>query len=407
MIRLTTCMRGQGSGLDRIRMAAFALVLLAGLPALSQQPGTIADRVVTAADPQQSYALYLPSSYTPSKRWPVIFAFDPAARGRAPVELFRAAAESRGYIVAGSNNSRNGPGRPQMAAAAAMLGDVERRFSVDPQRLYAAGFSGAARVAGMAGFICDGCIRAVIACGAGLPGGLKSEQQAQLPPYLFIVGKDDFNYFEVMDAARGMQTARRVVIFDGAHQWPPPEVAAQAVEWIESGAKSDSVPPPTPEEGKERRRQAELTRHLEELLSAAAQPSEERLQTFADARGEMADLRSKREKARAGDSTVFHRALGLVFVEAYEFGQRFEQENQPDVAAGFYEVAAEAAPTNQDLAYQVASLWAAAGDKKKSLTALRRAVGLGFRDTGVLAADRHFDGMRHSAEFQAIVSSMR
>src|SRR5690348_15294041 len=149
MIRLTTFIRGQGSGLDRIRMAALELVLLAGLPALSQQPGTIADRVVTAADPQQSYALYLPSRYTPSKRWPVIFAFDPAGRGRAPVELFRAAAESRGYIVAGSNNSRNGPGRPQMAAVAAMVGDVEQRFSVDPQRLYAAGFSGAARVAGM------------------------------------------------------------------------------------------------------------------------------------------------------------------------------------------------------------------------------------------------------------------
>ena len=52
--------------------------------------------------------LYLPPGYSESKRWPIVYAFDPGARGNVPVERYQAAAAKYGYIVAGSNNSRNG-----------------------------------------------------------------------------------------------------------------------------------------------------------------------------------------------------------------------------------------------------------------------------------------------------------
>ncbi len=379
------------------------LMLVAALQAVAQQPGKMTDPVVTGKDPQQTYALYLPSSYTPDKRWPVIFAFDPGASGRAPVELFAPAAESRGYIVVGSNNSQNGPYQPQIAAFVAMLEDVERRFAVDPKRLYAAGFSGGARVAGLVGFVCSGCIRGVIACGAGLPEGLNEKQVGQLPPYFFAVGSADFNYFEVLDAARGLRGARRLAVFDGSHQWPPSEIAAQAVEWLDAGAKPADLPPPGPEEAKERRLQAQLTSRLSTLLGTAAQQSNDREQNLADARQEMADLRKKREKATGTQTTVLRRALGLGLVQAYEMADRFERGKQFDLAARFYEVAAEATPANADLTYKIASTWAAAGDKKKSLATLRRAVALGFSDKQVLAADKHFDSIRNLPEFKAIV----
>ena len=67
------------------------------------------DKVVCAGDQAQSYALYVPAGYSADREWPVLFAFDPGARGRVPVERFREAAERYGFIVAGSNNSRNGP----------------------------------------------------------------------------------------------------------------------------------------------------------------------------------------------------------------------------------------------------------------------------------------------------------
>jgi poly(3-hydroxybutyrate) depolymerase len=109
--------------------------------------GVVIEKVECLDDAGQSYALYLPTSYSTGKKFPVLYAFDPSARGRVPVERFKAAAEKYGWIVAGSNNSRNGPLKPSLAAASAMVEDTRRRFSIDETRVYAAGFSGGARLA--------------------------------------------------------------------------------------------------------------------------------------------------------------------------------------------------------------------------------------------------------------------
>jgi len=56
------------------------------------QRGTIVDPVACAGAAGQTYALYLPSAYTPDRQWSLILAFHPAARGRQMVERFQAAA---------------------------------------------------------------------------------------------------------------------------------------------------------------------------------------------------------------------------------------------------------------------------------------------------------------------------
>ena len=94
--------------------------------------GAILDDVKCEADPSQSYALYVPSNYTPDRAWPVIFAFDPGARGHVPVERYQAAAETYGYIVAGSNNSRNGSWAGSNAAVQAMTTDIPPGCPVAP-----------------------------------------------------------------------------------------------------------------------------------------------------------------------------------------------------------------------------------------------------------------------------------
>src|SRR5438105_4694906 len=58
--------------------------------------GTIIERVVCRMDASQSYALFLPTAYTPQKPWPIIYCFDPVARGRVPLERFKEAAEKYG-----------------------------------------------------------------------------------------------------------------------------------------------------------------------------------------------------------------------------------------------------------------------------------------------------------------------
>ena len=204
-------------------MAAFAAVG-AEFPA-----GQIIDAVKCANDASQSYALYVPSHYSPDRTWPVIFAFDPAARGRIPVERFEAAAEQYGYLVAGSNNSRNGSA-DSGAAAQAMAADVGSRFAIDAKRIYLAGMSGGARVAmGLALGSPD--IAGVLASSAGYPD---SKPRKTVPFAVFgTAGTEDFNYVEMRLVDRALTTPHRLVIFDGGHTLPPDAVALEAIEWME------------------------------------------------------------------------------------------------------------------------------------------------------------------------------
>jgi len=204
--------------------------------------GQIIDSVRCLTAPAQQYALYVPSNYSPVRKWSAIFAFDPGARGRVGVERFQAAAEKYGYIVAGSLNSRNGPWEPSMEAAKAMMADVMRRFSIDTKRIYTAGQSGGARVAlGVA--LESGQIAGVLASSAGFP----DEVQKTVPfPIFGKTAVDDFNYLELKALDRVVTTPHRVVVTEGGHAWMSSETALEAVGWMEVQAMKSGLRPRDP-----------------------------------------------------------------------------------------------------------------------------------------------------------------
>ena len=196
--------------------------------------GQIVERIEALNDTSQSYALYLPSNYTPNRKWPVLYAFDPAARGRVPVERFKEAAEKYGWIVLGSNNSRNGPWDVIVNAWNAMLTDTHQRFAIDDDRAYATGFSGGARAAVRIAAACK-CLAGVVANGAGFPVALTPSPQMHFV-FFGTAGVDDFNYPELKSLEEPLTKAgisHRIQTFDGRHEWPPVSVATAAVEWME------------------------------------------------------------------------------------------------------------------------------------------------------------------------------
>lgn len=230
-------------------LAVLATLLLAGARVLAETeslpPGQILEKVACRSDPSETYALYLPSTYSADRAWPVIYALDPGARGRAPVERFRQAAEVHGYIVVGSRNSRNGPMEPTLRSLIAMINDTRQRFSVNPKRTYLAGFSGGARAATVFVRLRQTPVAAVIACGAGLSPGLAAKE---LPPtyFLGIVGVRDFNYLEMRDLDRRMtseKVAHRLIVTDGQHSWPSEDTCLRAVEWLELQAMVSGLRP--------------------------------------------------------------------------------------------------------------------------------------------------------------------
>jgi len=196
--------------------------------------GQIVDRIEALNDSSQSYALYLPSNYTPDRKWPVLYAFDPGARGRVPVERFKEAAEKYGWIVVGSNNSRNGPWNVSVNAWNAMQTDTHQRFAIDDARMYATGFSGGARVAVRIATACK-CVAGVMANGAGFPVDLAPSAEMHFA-FFGAAGVDDFNYAELKSLQEPLTKAgiiHRIQTFDGRHEWPPVLVATAAVEWME------------------------------------------------------------------------------------------------------------------------------------------------------------------------------
>ncbi|HZF72093.1 MAG TPA: hypothetical protein VEZ51_01595, partial [Gemmatimonadaceae bacterium] len=109
--------------------------------------GSVTDTVHATSDPAQTYALFLPSRYDASRRWPLLVLMDPRGRALIPLKLFQAVAEHYGYIVMSSYQTRSdGPVEPNDKAINALLADAQTKYSIDPRRYYFAGFSGTGRL---------------------------------------------------------------------------------------------------------------------------------------------------------------------------------------------------------------------------------------------------------------------
>lgn len=216
----------------------FLMVVLSAEAAEDFEKGKITRKVVCKADEGQSYALYLPAAYTKEKKWPVLFAFDPAARGTLPLKLFKAAADKYNYIIVCSNNARNGPWQDIINAMKAVWRDTKERFSIDYNRIYTTGFSGGARGAAAFPHVIGKPIAGIIASGAGLPTELKAEQ-VKPSFYYGIVGLEDFNYKEFSRLGRELTRAgvdHVIDVIEGPHTWAPEEVCLRAIDWMEAAA---------------------------------------------------------------------------------------------------------------------------------------------------------------------------
>jgi dienelactone hydrolase len=214
-------------------LAVLTLICSVASTATAQElrRGIIIDDVKCEGDPTQSYALYVPSTYSHDRPWNLLIAFHPGARGRLMVEKYQAAAEQYGYIVAGSNTSRNGPWAISMAAVRAVSADLGQRFSIDAQRIYLTGMSGGARVAMQVALGKTNNIAGVIASSAGYPD---SQPRSNVPFAVFgTTGTEDFNYIEMRLLDRKLTSPHHLAVFNGGHTLPPDTVALEAIEWME------------------------------------------------------------------------------------------------------------------------------------------------------------------------------
>ncbi|HMJ70259.1 MAG TPA: hypothetical protein VK508_15250 [Cyclobacteriaceae bacterium] len=215
-----------------MRFLGFLFIILMHV-ASAQQPGVVEEIVKCKADPKQTYALYVPKNYSPSDPPGLILIFDPGARGKMPVGLYKDIANKYNVVLACSNNSRNGPVEESMIAGDAVFTDVISNFSINKNFILTSGFSGGGRTAVEIASGSPKLFSGVITCGAAF-----SSQKAitrEKPVYFAeVIGRSDMNYQEAITAEKflgQLNNPHTLIMFDGGHQWPPPAAYEEALAW--------------------------------------------------------------------------------------------------------------------------------------------------------------------------------
>lgn len=427
--------------------------LLAGekdeVPALPK--GELVPSVTCLKETDFSYALFLPSTYTPEREWPVIFAFSPGANGSTPVRLLMEAAEQYGYIVIGSNDSRNGPWEPIHAAQRALRRDAKARFSIDPRRSYATGFSGGSRAAFGLALRHPRAFAGVILCGAVFTDSEPLPARSKLAVY-GLVGDADIAYPEHLRAERelpGHGFTCWQEVFPGRHQWPSPSNYREAVEFMQIAAMRRKMIPldevfirrvasdrldaarALEKEGRPLlalrtwRQTAEAFDGLNEAtlagreadrLAAAAETKrflalEEELVFNIQALNAWRDRKVYPEavewlqkvsreggpNAARADVALFQASIYLV-----EMGMQHHGAGKPENALSFFRTATWVYPDNVITFYNAACAAALTGEIEEALEHLAEAASRKFNNPDLLATDTDLDSLRKLPAFAKV-----
>lgn len=417
---------------------------------------SIVDTVRCAGDPSQSYALFLPPGYDSEKQWPILYVFEPAARGRLPLEHFKLASETHGVILVASNNSRNGSWSKSFKAAQAVFDDTWGRFSIDTGRVYAAGFSGGARVA-TALAINSGRIAGVIACGAGFPTVAEYQPQPNMPfVWIGVVGNRDMNYLEVhkiRDQITEMKGRAHVLEFDGRHVWPAGDTLLMAMDLLqleagkgeesakrlrkratdlsqagrlydagkylqllcqsfpedfgaEDGARAASWLDQK-EAGKQKKEREKILKweeeyqrkHTEQFIIDLSYPDDSGSMQFWKEEGSMlAKLQrhSSEEKARMAD-----RLINQLWVRCYEMGQRAFGDEDFRTAATYFLIWSCVLPESIFAHYSAARSYARLEKRKFALSHLENAIRNGMQDPARLDIE-DFSELKETRTFRKL-----
>ncbi|HVX50970.1 MAG TPA: hypothetical protein VHB48_12475, partial [Chitinophagaceae bacterium] len=204
-------------------------------------PGKITNPVVCNADATQSYAVYVPVRGN-SQPLPVIYMFDPHGDGALPLTKYRQLADVYGFILVGSNNSKNGNDWATTGNIWNNLyTDTQKKLKINGNRVYTCGFSGGAKVAGYIALEYS-MVKSVIANSAALPDGIGAAN------YNFgftgIAGTGDMNMTALAGFCKSLDnttTRHRMLLFDGKHEWAPATTMQLAFEGLQLEAMQQGL----------------------------------------------------------------------------------------------------------------------------------------------------------------------
>jgi hypothetical protein len=415
------------------------------------------DSVRCKTDPSQSYALYIPAKGG-KEAMPIVYFFDPHGVGSLPVKKYRALADAYGFILAGSNNSKNGNDWATTENIWQHLSeDTRGRLKLDVRRIYTVGFSGGAKVASYIAIQHSG-IAGVIAGGAGLPDAV----QAGDFPFSFtaIAGQGDMNMTELVALTGDFdktRTRHRILFFDGKHEWATVNSMGLAFAGLQFDAMKAAILPKnnffisTYIAGSRKRLKAyELTSQLikavqectlsiafldgvsvqaawfkkqaealaanpqyqtqreaqQSLLATEQSTKSEYMQHFQQGDDQywtstIHDLQAKASGHAAPDQ-MYQRLLAYLSLAFYSISNQLITGNDNVNARRFVELYKLADPTNSEAWYFSAVLNAREGHPREVESDLLKARGYGFRDWGRMLQQAEFQQLTPKLDVERI-----
>jgi hypothetical protein len=429
----------------------------------SLKSGVITEKIICKSDGNVSYALYLPSAYKAGTDYPVIYLFDPHADGLLPITKYKDLAEQYGYILIGSNNSKNGVAWDVInQTIKTMMDDSQSRLSIDRNRIYTAGFSGGSRVASSVA-IYDGGIRGVIGCSAGFPQ--LNKQLENKFDFIGIAGNEDFNMTEMKNLDRSLETSgmrHQFIIFNGIHEWCPVDIFKEAFEWIQINEMKDKMIPVnngmideikssylkqikeseaigkkydalilykrlisyldgienvvTYKKSMDSLNNSPDVKNILQLKEESEKKESAMQQEYAsefatkDLNWWTNEVRQLNGVSKQGNSDTYlmnKRLLGFLSLVAYSNANNALNSNQLEKAEMFIKLYAIIDPPNNEHSYMAAVLYAKRNEIDKVFISLNEAVKLGFEDIDRLQNDPVLSKFKDNKSFDSIVNAIK
>ena len=454
-----------GSGSSSENAAATTAPAVSAAPAYDQSlvRGKVTDSVICRNDNGQSYALYLPSYYSSDKKFPCIYFFDAHARGSLPVKTYKDLAEKYGFVLVGSNISKNGTQwQVTNDGVKVLMNDTRMRINIDPKRVYTSGFSGGSRVASTIAIL-NGGVAGVIGCAAGFPQAGQAFQSKF--DYFGLVGDYDFNLtdMEQLDEALAQNGfAHQLLTFNGKHEWPPIAAFQMGLLWIQINgmkenlqSKNDSLISDLRKDYDQRIIVAEksgdiikahdlldgIVRALggitdvssyQKQLTALVEGNNFKNAVVAEAQLQKAEISEQQELAKqfaqqdekwwakkiaelsnAGngrtqkESQMNKRLINFIGLLGYMNANHALNIGDLTSAATYLKIFKMADPQNPDCSYLTAIYYMKKGSQQEAIASLSEAASLGYCDAAQLISDRVFASLQNNAAFNNVVAKIK
>ena len=430
----------------------------------SLAPGKVTDSILCRKHNTQSYTIYLPAGYSSNKPFPCIYFFDSHGLGALPISAYKDLAEKYGFVLVGSNASKNGiPWPVTNDGVKALIEDTRTRINIDPKRIYTAGFSGGSRVA-VTVAILDGGVAGVIGCAAGFPK-VQYELQNKFD-YFGIVGDFDFNFTEMGQWDKTLAQngfSHQLLTTAGMHGWASATDFETALLWIQVNAMKEHLQP------KNDTLIAALKKDYDKRINAAISSGEwikehELLDGLVKALEGLTDISACKKQSAdlvAGEGfknaiTLQEQLQGIELNGQQELVKQFttqdekwwtkkvaelnqnahnaktKQESQMNRrllnylglvsymntthalnagylanAANYLKVFKMADPQNPDCGYLAAVYYMKKGNQQQAISSLNEAASAGFNDISQLITDPAFSSLQNDAGFKKVENKVR